>query len=135
MGPMGPGLSMSRRVFLGSAAAAGAGVVLWPGAGDGRRAPRGRVELRYWEKWAGPEGAAMQAVVDRYNASQQRAWVRMVPVGDVTPKAMVAIGGGDPPDVVGLYSYSIPGFAEARAAMPLDDFRALGEIDWDAYVP
>jgi ABC-type glycerol-3-phosphate transport system substrate-binding protein len=126
--------SRGRRVFLGAALAAGAGAILWPGAAR-RRVPRGRVELQYWEKWAGREGAAMQAVVDRYNASQERAWVHMVPVGDITPKAMVAIGGGDPPDLVGLYSYGVPGYAEARAAMPLEQFRHLGELDEGAYAP
>jgi multiple sugar transport system substrate-binding protein len=91
--------------------------------------------LNYWEKWAGLEAEALQAVVDRFNHSQERIWVHLVPIGDIAPKAMVAIGGGDPPDIVGLYTYNIPGYAEAGAVMALEDFARLGEIDPDRYSP
>jgi ABC-type glycerol-3-phosphate transport system substrate-binding protein len=120
------GRSISRRVAVGAVLAAGAGAILWPHTPRGRASvPKGRAELRYWEKWTGIEGLALQRVVDRYNATQgeaDKAWVHLVPVSDITSKAMVAIGGNDPPDVVGLYSYSVPGYAVARAAMPLDGF-------------
>ncbi|MBL9031720.1 MAG: extracellular solute-binding protein [Phycisphaerae bacterium] len=82
--------------------------------------PRGRVAIRYWEKWTGAEGQAIQRVVDGFNGSQDRVWVERIPISDIVSKAMVAIGGGDPPDVVGLYSYNIPLFAEAGALVPLD---------------
>jgi ABC-type glycerol-3-phosphate transport system substrate-binding protein len=39
----------------------------------------------------------------------------------IDQKAMVAIAGGDPPDVVGLWNYSIPPFSEANAILPIDD--------------
>ncbi len=32
----------------------------------------GRMLVTYWEKWTGEEKAAMQAVVDDFNASQNR---------------------------------------------------------------
>ena len=72
----------------------------------------------------------LQKVVDRGNTTQgeqDKAWVHLVPVSDITSKAMVAIGGGDPPDLVGLYSYSVPGYAEAKAAMRLDQFTGWSE--------
>ena len=37
--------------------------------------PTGRIVLDYWEKWTGHEAAAMQTVVDAFNASQDRWWV------------------------------------------------------------
>lgn len=127
---------LTRRAALGAIGAAGAAAILWP-AGDRRgRAPAGRVEVTYWEKWTGREGGALQAMVDRYNQSQDRAWVRLVPVGDITSKAMVAIGGGDPPDVVGLYTYNVPGYAEARAVMDLSQFAPLdtdGALNLDRF--
>lgn len=129
-------MTIGRRAALGAIGGAGAGALLWPYAGRDRgRVPRGRVEVTYWEKWTGREGVAMQAVVDRYNASQDRAWVTLVPVSDITSKAMVAIGGGDPPDIVGLYTYNVPGYAEARAVMSLDEFAPLGAIDSARYAP
>lgn len=84
--------------------------------------PRGRKVLHYWEKWTGVEGAALQRVIDRFNRMQDKLWVVQVPISDISSKAMVAIGGGDPPDICGLFSYSVPLYAEAGAAMPLDDF-------------
>jgi ABC-type glycerol-3-phosphate transport system substrate-binding protein len=128
--------SLTRRAAIGSLAAAGAAAILWPYTPRTRaNIPRGRIELNYWEKWTGREGISLQQVVDRFNQSQDRLWVHLVPVGDITSKAMVAIGGGDPPDIVGLYTYNIPGYAEARAVIPLEDFAHLGAIDPTRYAP
>jgi ABC-type glycerol-3-phosphate transport system substrate-binding protein len=97
--------------------------------------PPGRVVVDYWEKWTGVEGAAVQRVVDRFNASQDKIWVRRIPVADIVSKSMVAIGGGDPPDVVGLFSYNIPLFAESKAAMPLDGFgNRQTRVDPESYI-
>jgi ABC-type glycerol-3-phosphate transport system substrate-binding protein len=129
-------LAITRRVALGGAVAAAAGVLLWPYTPKSRQGvPRGRVEISYWEKWPGIEGLALQKVVDRFNATQDRIWVHLVAVGDIAAKSMVAIGGGDPPDLVGLYTYNVPGYAEAKAAIPLDEFASLGGIDPSAYAP
>jgi multiple sugar transport system substrate-binding protein len=132
------GGSLTRRVAMGAIGAGALGVALWPRTPRLRQGiPGGRMVITYWEKWTGPEGEAVQRVVDWYNESQDRVWVRRVPVSDIMSKAMVAIGGGDPPDVCGLYSYNVAPFAEARAAMPLDEFASRpGEaVDAGAYVP
>lgn len=130
------GGSVSRRSALGVLGAAGAAALLWPYTPRGHAdVPPGRVELRYWEKWTGIEGEALGKVVDRFNRTQDRIWVHLTPVSDITSKAMVAIGGGDPPDVVGLYSYSVPTYASARAVMPLDAFKSAPPIDPERYVP
>jgi multiple sugar transport system substrate-binding protein len=135
--------SMTRRVALGVLGGGALAAALWPRTPRSRVGiPAGRTVITYWEKWTGPEGEAVQRAVDRFNESQGRIWVRRVPVSDIVSKAMVAIGGGDPPDVVGLYSYNIPQFAEAKAAMSMDEFvsRPGGvdkekAIDPEAYVP
>jgi ABC-type glycerol-3-phosphate transport system substrate-binding protein len=129
-------LAITRRVALGGLATAAAGAMLWPYEPKSRRSvPPGRVELSYWEKWPGIEGLALQKVVDRFNATQDRIWVHLVAVGDIAAKAMVAIGGGDPPDLVGLYTYNVPAYAESRAAMALDEFSGLGSINPARYAP
>jgi multiple sugar transport system substrate-binding protein len=126
MGSPQTATSMTRRAVIGATLAAGAGALLWPYTPKSRvDVPQGRVELQYWEKWTGIEGVALQKVVKRFNESQGRIWVHLVPVSDIASKAMVAIGGGDPPDVVGLYTYNVPGYAEARAVMPLDEFKGF----------
>jgi multiple sugar transport system substrate-binding protein len=118
---------------LGASALAWA---VWPREPRERVAvPRGRKVLYYWEKWTGVEGVALQAVIDQFNHSQSKLWVVQVPISDISSKAMVAIGGGDPPDLCGLFSYSVPLYAEAGAAMPLDEFP---QEDWcgeEGYLP
>jgi ABC-type glycerol-3-phosphate transport system substrate-binding protein len=131
---------MTRRSALAALAAGGAGFALWPHRPRRRAAiPRGRTVVTYWEKWTAEEGAAVQAVVDRFNAEHARIWVERVAVSDIVPKAMVAIGGGDPPDLVGLYSFNVPLFAESGALTPLSAFgggtTAADAVDPASYAP
>lgn len=128
---------IARRTALTTLAAAAATYALWPlKPRTASNIPRGRVVLRYWEKWTGAEGDAVQAVVDRFNQSQSRSWVVRVPIADITSKVMVAIAGGDPPDIAGLFSYSIPQLAAANAAIPMAEFSSTGSgIDPTIYAP
>lgn len=130
-----PGV-LSRRAALAAgwtAAGAAAAAALWPRMPRARvGVPSGRVVVDYWEKWTGPEGDAIQRVVDGFNASQDRIFVRRTAVSEIGTKAMVAIGGGDPPDVCGVFSYHVPQYAQSGAVIPLETF---GGIDPDAYLP
>jgi ABC-type glycerol-3-phosphate transport system substrate-binding protein len=82
----------------------------------------GRLRITYWEKWTGFEGEAIQRVVDSFNARQNRIYVDLITMSQIDRKALVAIAGGDPPDLVGLWSAGMPQFAEKRALMPLEPF-------------
>jgi multiple sugar transport system substrate-binding protein len=113
-------IRMTRRAALGALAAGGAAFALF-GPRGAKEDPRGRIVLDYWEKWTGHEARAMQQVVRRFNESQDRILVRYFAMAGIDQKTLVAIAGGDPPDVVGLWSYNVPGFAESSAILPLDD--------------
>lgn len=127
---------VSRRAALAGLLAGGVGFALAPYRPRNRAdAPAGRVVLRYWEKWTGPEGAAVQRIVDAFNASQERIWVQRVPISNIREKAMLAIAGGDPPDIVGLFSYNVRQYADAGAIIPLTDFDSHGRIAEDSYIP
>ena len=52
----------------------------------------------------------MQAVVDDFNRSQDRIVVKMLSVGEVERKLMLATAGGDPPDVAGYGPPLSPAF-------------------------
>lgn len=133
MSSLDKAIRLTRRSALVAMAGGAVGFAAWPYRRRGRQnIPSGRVVLTYWEKWTGRESAAMQRIVDRFNQSQDRIWVRQVSVSDIVAKTMVAISGGDSPDVVGLFNYSIPHFAEAGAILPLDDF---GGLDQSSYAP
>jgi ABC-type glycerol-3-phosphate transport system substrate-binding protein len=113
----------SRRGALAALAAGGLGFAVFGPRGERARGD-GRVVLDYWEKWTGHEGKAMQRVVDDFNASQSRLFVRYMVTAGIDQKALVAIAGGDPPDIVGLWNYNVPLFAETGAIHPVDDLGA-----------
>jgi ABC-type glycerol-3-phosphate transport system substrate-binding protein len=95
----------------------------------------GRAVVHYWEKWTGFEEAAMQAVVDDFNRSQDRIVVKMLSVGEVERKFMLATAGGDPPDVVGLWTSSIPEFSEKGALTPLNGMLERAGVKREDYIP
>jgi len=78
----------------------------------------------------------MRKVVEEFNNSQTRIFVRYLSMSGIDQKAMVAIAGGDPPDVVGLWNYSIPVFSEANAILPIDDLASpYPHMALDQYAP
>lgn len=132
-GPSLPGaLDISRRATLGAIAAAAAGFALF-GPRPRGDVPKARVVLDYWEKWTGAEGLAMQRLVDRFNETQSEIFVRYLSIGAIDQKAMIAVAGRSPPDILGLWSFNIPAFAEAGALMPLDELAARSGIARDRY--
>lgn len=80
------------------------------------------VHVTYWEKWVGFEAQADQAVIDRFNRSQDRIVVDYYSVSHPDRRTLVATAGGDPPDIAGLHEQNIATFADAEALQPLDEF-------------
>jgi ABC-type glycerol-3-phosphate transport system substrate-binding protein len=125
-------VQIGRRTAMGALAAGAAAFALFGPRGAKESAGR-RIVLDYWEKWTGHEARAMQEIVHRFNQSQDRILVRYIVTAGIDQKALVAIAGGDPPDVVGLWSYNVPAFAEASAILPLDDLGAPFGVHPDIY--
>ena len=94
----------------------------------------GRIIVKYWEKWTGFEADAMRAVVDDFNASQDRIFVDFSSVSQIDRKLMLAISGGVPPDVAGIWGFNLPVYAGNNALMPLDKFAAQAGIQRDQYI-
>ncbi len=99
------------------------------------RTPDGRIIVEYWEKWNREEGEAMQAVVDRFNASQDRIYVKYLSISRINQKTLVATSGGNPPDIAGLTTDYIPAFAEKVAIIPLDQFADRAGLREEDYIP
>ena len=93
-----------------------------------------RLHLSYWEKWGSFERDACQAMVDDFNQNQHELFVHYINTSEVNRKAMLAIMGGDPPDVVGLWAPDVLPFAEAGALMPLDEFMARSGLEPGYYI-
>lgn len=94
-----------------------------------------RVHLAYWEKWGSFERDACQAMVDAFNRSQSAIYVHYINTSQVDRKAMLAIIGGTPPDVVGLWAQNVQPFASAGALLPLDSLMARSGLSPDRYTP
>jgi len=92
-----------------------------------------RVHIAYWEKWRSFEGEAAQAMTDHFNEIQNRIFVHRIPTSEVDRKSMLAVIGGDPPDVVGLWDRNVSPFADGNALLPLDDLMAESGLTPDYY--
>ncbi len=95
----------------------------------------GPVEVIYWEKWTSFEGDAMRAVVDAFNRKQNRIFVKLLTISGIENKTLMAVAGGNPPDVAGLYGPNVAQYADDQAIMPLDDFCAAHGINASQYIP
>jgi ABC-type glycerol-3-phosphate transport system substrate-binding protein len=117
---------------------AAAGIFLaFAAAGCRESAPpeqRGRTVIRYWEKWTGAEAGAMRAVVDDFNASQDRIFVDYSPISNTEHKLMLATAGGVPPDVCGVWGLDVPVYAEHNALTPLDRLSAEFGVERARYI-
>jgi multiple sugar transport system substrate-binding protein len=129
--------AMSRRAALGALAASAAGFALFGPRGAKERTD-GKVVLDYWEKWTGHEGRAMQKVVDEFNATlgeRKRIFVRYLVTAGIDQKTLISVAGGNPPDVVGLWNFNVPLYAECNAVLPLDELGASHGLKVENYAP
>lgn len=139
---------VSRRAALGALGAAAVGYTLFgprgsagvPASSATNAAAKAggsgqRIILDYWEKWTRHEGEAMRRVVEAFNASQSRIFVRYLVVADIGQKSMIAIAGGDPPDVIGLYAFNVPVYADSGALLPLAALARPRGVSLEHYSP
>ncbi len=122
----------TRRAALGAMVAGGLGFAIF-GPRGAKQSTDGRIVLDYWEKWTGHEAKAMQKIVDAFNASQDRIFVRYLTTAGIDQKALISIAAGDPPDIVGLWNYNVPQYAETGAILPLDELDTKGEVRAERY--
>ncbi len=97
--------------------------------------PPGPIHITYWEKWTEFEGDAIRAVVDEYNRKQNKVHVDLLTVSDIEKKTLLAVSGGNPPDVAGLYGPNVAQYADDHAVMELDAYCKQYNITRDNYIP
>ncbi len=95
----------------------------------------GPIHITYWEKWTEFEGDAIKAVVDQYNRKQNKIHVDLLSVSDIEKKTLLAVSGGNPPDVAGLYGPNVAQYADDNAVIPLDDYCKRRGITRADYIP
>jgi len=97
--------------------------------------PPGRVVVTYWEKWTNFEADAMRAVVDDFNASQDRIFVKYLSVSGILEKTLMSIAANNPPDLAGLAAPNMPQYAYNQALTPLDAMADEAGILEADYIP
>ena len=93
-----------------------------------------KVHVVYWEKWTGFEFDAMKKVVDTFNTSQDKIQVDLLSISGIENKTLLAIAGGVPPDVAGLFGPNVQQYADDNALMPLDGYCRAAGIKSDQYI-
>ena len=99
-----------------------------------RAASTDRVTVLYWEKWTGSEGEEMRKVVDAFNKSQNRIFVRYLSISGVDTKTMLATAGGNPPDVAGIWLDQLCQFSDAGALTDLTEMAKSSGLTSDYYI-
>ncbi|MDX1971527.1 MAG: ABC transporter substrate-binding protein [Candidatus Sumerlaeia bacterium] len=97
--------------------------------------PTEKIKLVYWEKWDHFEAEAMKRLVEDFNASQDRIEVEYVRLVDIRTKTLLAVAGGRPPDIAGLFPEVLPLYAEKEAILPLDGLMERDNINASRYLP
>jgi ABC-type glycerol-3-phosphate transport system substrate-binding protein len=141
MSPVGSSWRRLARLYAITLALA----VLSPGCGRREDDDARTRHIVLWDKWTGFEGEALDRVVELYNRHQrERAElepdyrpirVEKVTVSAIEQKLLVAIAGGNPPDVAGTYSYLIAAYVDRGALVDLTDRFAAAGISAERYVP
>jgi multiple sugar transport system substrate-binding protein len=102
------------------------------------RGKEARVQVRFWHMWTAEWKLVVDRIVERYNRSQDRYEVvaLSVPPTGAESKFLLAVVGGDPPDVMAQWQNVIPTWADSGLILPLDELMSPADratFEHDAY--
>lgn len=88
----------------------------------------GVVELSFWNGLTGPDKPAVDHLISQFNASHPNIHVTSDPIPwDVLyAKLLPAFGAHKGPDLIGISSDNLPGYASKHVVQPLDSFFSNG---------
>lgn len=129
-----------RSVLVTSAAVAAAASLVLTGCtgqgatGGGTNDPDAKVTLEFWNGFTGPDGPALQQVVDDFNASQDRITVEtnIMPWDTLYQKVLTAASSDDGPDIVAMSASRLPQYADQGLFQAIDDYYENPDFQSDA---
>jgi multiple sugar transport system substrate-binding protein len=136
MGSNTPASAFDRTRFLvGLAVAlaiAAAGIVAALPGTPPRKHPE-RIPVRFWHMWTAEWKDVVDRIVVRFNESQDVYEVLplSVPMNAANSKFLLAVAGGDPPDVMAQWNPVIPKWAESGLLVRLDELMTAPE--WEDF--
>ncbi len=104
--------------------------VLWPSEAispaEKEALREGRVIITYWDRHMGHEHASRRKLIDEFNQSQDKVFVRALSVGyDASmEKILTSIAGRTPPDIIGIDGTIMAQLVAQGCFSPLDEFLA-----------
>lgn len=132
----------SRRVAVATAAVSAFALALSGCAGQGSgggddTTSDGKIVLDFWNGFTGPDGPALEQVIDDFNASQDEIQVKanIMPWDTLYQKVLTSVAGNDGPDIIAMSASRIPQFADEGLFMPVDDFYEDAANETDAITP
>jgi multiple sugar transport system substrate-binding protein len=119
-------VTIAAAIALMSTACAGQG----QGSGD-TGGSSGPVTLKFWNGFTGPDRAAVEGIVSKYNASQNKVKIEMeiMPWDVFFDKLLPSLGSGTGPDIAAMDTAQIPQYAARNVFQPLDDVYGPQGID------
>jgi multiple sugar transport system substrate-binding protein len=102
--------------------------VLWPREAstpeEEQALLEGRTIITYWDRHTGHEFDARVALIEEFNRSQDRVYVRPLAIGPRIEKLLTAISGGAPPDICSLESAILAALGAQGCFTPIEEFMA-----------
>lgn len=88
-----------------------------------------RIPVRFWHMWTAEWKDVVDKIVDRFNESQSvyEVIALSVPGNAADSKFLLAVAGGDPPDVMAQWNPVIPKWAESGLLVPLNSLMTADE--------
>lgn len=123
-------MKLNRRSFAGGALAGGAVAAL----GLNSSSAQDSVTLDFPYLWTGPEGEALQAIVDSFNESQDAIEVRGVSNPDMQ-RMIAQMASNDGFDISDAFDNNIGPWASTGAIMALDDLISNADYDTSDFIP
>jgi multiple sugar transport system substrate-binding protein len=94
-----------------------------------------RIPVYYWHMWSGEWLPVMDHVCDEFNASQDKYEVipLQIPYAESDQKFLLAVAGGNPPDLMAQWSPAITAWAQSGILEPLDQRMTPAEHNYFMY--
>ncbi|WP_125129961.1 ABC transporter substrate-binding protein [Microbacterium sp. 10M-3C3] len=107
------------------------------GGGEDGGSADGKVSLTFWNGFTGPDGPALQQVIDDFNASQDDVEVtaEIMPWDTLYQKVLTAVAGNDGPDIIAMSAGRMPQFAQQGMFEGVDDYYEDSANDSAALAP
>jgi len=97
----------------------------------------GPVTLKFWNGFTGPDRPAVEALVKRFNDSQDQVKIQMeiMPWDVFFDKLLPSLSSGTGPDIAAMDTAQVPQYAVKKALKPVDDYYSQSANESDKLVP